>query len=203
MDALVPQSRYLLMKQIKEGAEIVLGWNTRNRYQISTETGAPLGTAVEESRGMSASLLRNFMGSMRACRIVFSDRSGQEVGSATKPFRFYFHHLDVEEGGRNLGSIDRRFAWLTAHLEVRDAAGTLRARIQGKGLRIWTYHVTDAATGQEIATIKKKWGGALSEIFTQADNFGIEFLDPNADAGLRKLLLAAVLLLDLVAFEQR
>jgi hypothetical protein len=202
MDALIPAGRFLMVKQIKEGVEIALGWNTRNRYQLQTENGEPLGQALEESKGL-APLLRNVLGSARACRIAFVDRSGREVGSAEKPFRLYFHHFAVRADGQLLGTVDRKWSWLTAHLEVRGPSGEPWATIRGRGLRIWTYHVTEPSTGREIATIQKKWGGALKEMFTNADTFGIQFIEPSLSPAVKKLLLASALLLDLVAFEQR
>ena len=54
--------------------------------------------------------------------------------------------------------------------------------------------------GQEVGKISKKWGGALREMFTDADTFGVE-CDTQVPAEIRKILLVATFLIDFTYFE--
>ena len=54
---------------------------------------------------------------------------------------------------------------------------------------------------QEVGLIQKKWSGLAKEMFTQADNFWIEFGEVT-DPRLRAILFSATVLIDVVHFEQ-
>ena len=55
---------------------------------------------------------------------------------------------------------------------------------------------------QEVGLIQKKWSGLLKELFTDADNFWVDF-EAVADPQLRALLFSATVLIDIVHFENR
>ena len=55
---------------------------------------------------------------------------------------------------------------------------------------------------QQIGKITKQWSGALTEIFTDADNFGITF-PMDLDVKVKATLLGAVFLIDFMYFEQQ
>ena len=50
--------------------------------------------------------------------------------------------------------------------------------------------------------IQKKWSGLLKEAFTDADNFWIDYAAIE-DPQLRAVLFAAMVLIDIVHFENR
>ena len=79
MDAWVEANSRLLVKQIKEWGEILVGFESRNRFEILDESGNVLGHAAEEAGGFGAMLLRNFMGRCRAARVHIYDAAGEEV----------------------------------------------------------------------------------------------------------------------------
>ena len=54
----------------------------------------------------------------------------------------------------------------------------------------------------EVGLIQKKWSGLGKELFTQADNFWIQF-ENVADPALRALLFSATVLIDVVHFERK
>ena len=57
--------------------------------------------------------------------------------------------------------------------------------------------------GRQVAIVAKKWSGFLTEGFTDADRFRIEFGDSRLNAEERQLLLAAALFIDIHYFENR
>ena len=112
MDAWVEVNSRLLVKQIKEWGEILLGFESRNRFEILGESGNLLGHAAEEAGGFGTMLLRNFLGRCRAARIHIYDIEGKEVGLGDKPFRFYFHRMEIFSNGQKIGAVQRRFSIL-------------------------------------------------------------------------------------------
>ena len=57
--------------------------------------------------------------------------------------------------------------------------------------------------GVHVATIMKRYEGAMKMIFTQADTFTIEFIDNNLTLDERFTLLATTFLIDYDCFEQK
>ena len=67
--------------------------------------------------------------------------------------------------------------------------------------RIWTFPVK--RNGKKVAVIRKTWSGSVKEIFTDSDNFEIEFFDPSLSWQAKNLLLAAGVYVDLIYFEKK
>ncbi len=199
MDAWVEKNSRLLVKQIKEWGEILVGFESRNRFEILDESGNTLGHAAEEAGGFGAMLLRNFLGKCRAARIHIYDSQGEEVGLGDKPFRFYFHRMEIFSGGQKIGAVQRRFSILHRKFTMEDEQGNEILEIISPLFRIWTFKLHQ--DGVEVGRISKRWAGLLKEAFTDADVFGIEFTHANLPVQIRKLLLVAVFLIDFTCFE--
>ncbi|MAG55718.1 MAG: scramblase [Planctomycetes bacterium] len=198
MESIVAGRQRVLVSQQTELAEALLGFETRNKYKLQDENGVPIGFAAEEGGGVGAMIGRNFLGKCRACTVHIYDQANQPVGRAKKPFTWFFHRMDVFDGDKRIGAIQRKFAILNRKFVVEDTQGREVLEIVSPLFRIWTFKVL--RDGAEVARISKKWSGMLKEAFTDADNFGIEFLS-DVDVTVRKLLLAAVFLVDFTCFE--
>ena len=199
MENIVSGQDKIIITQVKEWGEILTSFETRNRYAIRDEHGQELGWAAEEGGGMGAMVARNFLGSMRACKLHVYDRDEREVGIGKKLFRWYFYEMEAWEGDRLLGSIKRRFSILNRRFTVHDENGQELFEILSPLFRIWTFKVRSGE--QEIARISKKWSGLLKEAFSDADNFGIEFFGKQPPPDFQKLLLFATFLIDFTCFE--
>jgi len=199
MNSIVSNQDKILISQVKEWGEILINFESRNRYRICDEEGEELGFAAEEGGGLGAMLGRNFLGSARACTLHVFDRHGTEVGQGKKPFRWFFYEMVAIENGRLVGRVKRRFAVLNRRFTVYDAEGKELFEIFSPLFRIWTFKVQ--AGGVEIARINKKWSGLLKEAFSDADNFGVEFFGQQPPADFQKLLLFATFLIDFCFFE--
>lgn len=196
--ATAPAKR-LLIRQKREWGEILTGFETRNRFEICDEEGNVVGMAAEEKTGLGGVLLRNLFGRCRASRVHIYGPDEQEVGLGEKPFRFYFHRMEARDRGRGIGAIQRRFSILHRKFTVEDAQGREVLEIVSPFIRIWTFKVR--RDGEDVALIRKKWGGLLKEAFTDADVFGMEYLVDDLDPDTRKLLLVATFLIDFTCFE--
>lgn len=189
----------ILVRQVKEWGEILSGLETRNRYDLFDEAGGAIGQAAELGGGLARLFTRSVLGRCRRATLVILDPSGEESGRGEKPFRFYFHRMEVFEGERKVGAIQRRFSLLHRKFEVENADGEVVLEIFSPLFRIWTFKIL--FHGQEVGVIKKEWGGALREVFTDADSFGVEYLDSPDMERLRTLLLCATFLIDFTCFE--
>lgn len=199
MERILGQRQRVLVRQVKEWGEILLGFESRNRYDLLDEDGSVIGHAAEEGGGLGRILLRNFLGTCRAATFHFYDKDGQEVGHGVKPFRFYFHRLEVFDSATKLGAVQRKWAWFSRKFVLEDENGNEMLQIVSPFFRIWTFKLL--LDGQEVGRIAKKWGGVLREMFTDADTFGVEFGHPKLPLALKKMLLAAVFLVDMTCFE--
>ena len=189
----------ILVHQIKEWGEILVGFESRNRYELKDEHGALLGYAAEEGGGLGRALGRQFFGSGRKATMHVLDPAGKEVARGSKPFTWFFHRVDVFAGERKLGTIHRRFSVLERRFTVETADGSELFTVHSAFLRVWTFKLL--FRGQEVGVIKKQWGGMLKEMFSDADVFGLEYDDLPELEAVRPLLIFATLLVDLVHFE--
>ena len=56
-------------------------------------------------------------------------------------------------------------------------------------------------SGQERGKVAKKWGGALREVFTDADAFLVDFSDHSWTSAQRAVIFAAAISIDFDFFE--
>lgn len=187
------------VKQKKEMAEIVLGFDVANRYVVVDPSGQSRGEVLEEANGFLGMVLRNVLSTWRPLALHVRDAAGNEIARFLKSFSIFFHRLDVFVGGERLGRIRRTWSLLGRKYTVEDADGRVVAKIKRPLFRLWRYPVYDER-GTEIARIGKKWGGVFTELFTDADTYGVRFTDA-CDPPLRALLFASMFLIDMTNTE--
>jgi uncharacterized protein YxjI len=198
LDAIVGDNERVLIQQIKEWGEILLGFEAKNHYELRSERGERLGYAAEEARGVGQWFLRNLFGHCRRASIHLYDRAGNKVGRGEKPFRWFFHRMDVFDGEQRIGAVQRRWSFWHRVFTIENAQGEPVMELTSRLFRIWTFELR--FRGQRVGVIKKKWGGLLKELFTDADTFGVE-VAPHVPVEVRKLLLLATFLVDFTCFE--
>ena len=188
----------LVLSQKKEWGEIVSGFETKNRYVVLNELGNELYRAKEEGGSL---LLRLSLKAFRPFTIVLTKGDGQPALRVERPFRFFFHEVDVREaGGKVLGTVVREFSWLHRLFRVSDAQDKEICRLYGPLFHPWTFEIRQ--NEREVGKITKKWSGLLKEGFTDTDNFAA-VLPPGMSTEAKCVLLGAVFLIDFVYFENR
>ena len=188
----------LVVSQKKEWGEIVSGFETKNRYVVLNELGNELYHAKEEGGSL---LLRWFLKAFRPFTIVLTKGDGQPALRVERPFRFFFHEVDVRDArGKVLGTVVREFSWLHRLFRVSDAQGKEICRLYGPLFHPWTFEIRQ--NEREVGKITKKWSGLLKEGFTDTDNFAA-VLPPGMSTEAKCVLLGAVFLIDFVYFENR
>ena len=187
----------LVVSQKKEWGEILSGFETKNRYVVLSEMGNELYYAAEKS----SFLLRMFLKALRPFEIIVARTDGSTVLKLERPFRFYFHKMDVRDApGKLLGTIEREFSLLRRLYRITNSMGMEICRLYGPLLHPWTFEIRE--NDRQVGKITKKWSGLAKEFFTDADNFAIE-MPPGKDVETKSVLLGAVFLIDFVHFESK
>ena len=190
----------LSLKQRKEWVEILVDFETRNQYAVRGSRGEEVGTLAEQGGGFGRVLTRWFLRSHRPFDAALCDRTGAVVLRLSRSFFFLFSDLDVSDAQAvKIGSVHRRFGILYRKYDLRDALGRTFARVRGPVWRIWTFFVK-AEDGRE-ATIGKRWGGVLREVFADADTFGIDFSLASWAPEERAVIFCAAVSIDFDFFE--
>ncbi|HVK61150.1 MAG TPA: phospholipid scramblase-related protein [Bdellovibrionales bacterium] len=193
------QHTQLFVRQVHELAEL-FGFETRNKYEISDDKRSTVAYAAEQQKGIFGFLFRQFLGHWRKYEVMFFTPSREPFFKAHHPFRFIFHRFEVMDNyGHLLGVIQQRFSILTKRFDVQTAQGMTLMEVSSPIWRIWTFPFV--GYGRERAVVSKKWGGVLTEIFTDKDTFMIEFKDQTLSENERKLVLAASVFIDMKYFE--
>lgn len=191
----------LLVHQVHEVAEL-FGFETRNKYEILDESGRQVAWAAEQQKGFLGFLLRHFLGHWRSFTIQIFDAQRRPVILAQHPFRFFFQRLEVfDSAGRKVGAIQQRFSILSKRFDVQNERGMTVFEVASPIWRIWTFTFLHA--GRPVATVAKRWSGALFELFTDKDKFLVDFSDGSLKESERSLILAAALFIDLQYFERK
>lgn len=198
LSTLADQHR-MYVQQVFEMAEL-FGLETRNKYRIRDENGRDLLYAAEQQKGILGFLFRQAFGHWRSFEVHFFDAARQPVMRGIHPFRFFFQCLELRSrDGRLIGNIERQFSILTKSFHVHDAQGRVVLEVTSPWWRVWTFPFMRG--GHEQARVAKKWSGFGSELFTDRDNFLVEYLDSGLTEDERALVLAAAIYIDLMYFE--
>ncbi|TKB49388.1 hypothetical protein FCL40_08625 [Ferrimonas sediminicola] len=189
------------VQQLFEMAEI-FGFESRNRYRVLDDRQRPLAYAAEQGSGLFGTLSRQLFGHWRRFDIHLFSPERQPLLTAHHPFRWWLQRLEVSEAsGRKLGAVQQRFALLHRRFNIEDERGRVLMTVASPLWRLWTFPVQ--RQGREVARISKRWSGGLTELFTDKDNFVVEYSDPALDNRSRSLLLMATLFIDLQYFENK
>ena len=94
----------LVVRQRKELAEIITGFETKNAYSIEDVHGQQLYVAAEAS---GSTMMRIFLRAFRPFTIrIFAGGSDVMLLQILRPFRWYFHRVEVEDGqGQLIGAV--------------------------------------------------------------------------------------------------
>ncbi|MDA3855144.1 MAG: phospholipid scramblase-related protein [Candidatus Woesearchaeota archaeon] len=189
----------LIVKQKFEGLEAFTGIETKNKYQILTEGGNEVLYAFEESNWFMRILLKK----MRSLDITFINPQKETFLKVNKKFAFFLPQFDVYDNNKQLiGIVKTRFG-LTSKIEVYDNNNQLIFFTKNEIMHPWTFNIYKSKVMENsIGLISKKWSGVGKEMFTDADNFLIDF-DQISDENDKKIILALALIIDLFVFERK
>eukprot|EP00057_Strongylocentrotus_purpuratus_P010805 XP_011665279.1 PREDICTED: phospholipid scramblase 1-like [Strongylocentrotus purpuratus] len=99
-------------------------------------------------------------------------------------------------------------SFIEPHFDIQNAENQCVLKIRGRSCRCQGVMCTDDIEFKiitkdertELGKVSKQWGGLLKEMYTQADNFGVQF-PADMDVKTKALLLASTFLIDFMFFE--
>ena len=186
----------VIIKQKMELIEALSGFETKNKYSICDESGREIFYAYEESNFF----ISQFMGSHRTLKLNIVSLGGENKMVIGRPFYFLFpKHIVYGPDGQVIGKINGRFKWVDRFFEIFNESG-LVFECLSKHVHFWTYDIL--SHGQKVGQILKKWSGTGKEIFTDADNFLVDF-GTISDEKSKMLVLATAFAVDLNIFEHK
>ena len=192
--------RLFIEQQFVSWWEVLTEWEKPNQYAVSGEDGRLLGSIQERRKGIGGLLQRLFLGSHRPLDVAVIT-GNQVVLDLTRPFFFFFSELDVvTPEGRFLGRIRRRFSLLNRRYDLEDGDGHIFAEIRSPFFRIWTFTIF-GIDGERLGVISKKWSGLGKEMFSDIDNFVVDYGDTGWSSSQRAVIFAAALSIDFDFFE--
>jgi len=197
---------HLFIKQKKEVLEAVTGFETSNNYKVLDSLGQEVFAAIEETDCCT----RQGYGPIRPFEMKMLDNGGQEVLHLVRPFRCpsccfpcCLQELEVHSPpGTIIGSVEQQWSIFYPKFIIKDDRGNPVMKINGPFCACeccsdLDFIVTSATDGSEVGKISKQWSGLDKEIFTDADNFGINF-PMDLDVKVKATLLGAAFLIDFI-----
>ena len=198
---IVRSAPMLVVRQIKEWAEIIIDFETRNQYEIRSENGERLAFVIEKDKGLLSTLARVFLRSHRPLEVDVLDKSSKPMYHLSRKFFFFFSDLNIHDSAhQKTGSIHRRFGIVYKKYDLHDELNQVFARVKAPIWRLWTFPVINTS-GQVTAKITKKWQGLLKEALSDADSFVVEYGDIPWSLNQRLVLLFTAVSIDFDFFE--
>uniref|UniRef100_A0A3Q2XWU5 Phospholipid scramblase n=1 Tax=Hippocampus comes TaxID=109280 RepID=A0A3Q2XWU5_HIPCM len=198
----------LLIKQKVELVELV-GFESNNKYEVRNSMGQNVFYAVEENDCLS----RQCCGPMRPFSIHILDNFGQEIITVTRPLKcmscFFpccLQELEVQAPpGNTVGYVMQQWHPFSPKFIVANEHTEPVLKIHGPFCG-WSclpdvdFEILTMDEVSKIGKISKQWTGLLREVFTDSDNFGIQF-PMDLDVRMKAVMIGACFLIDFMFFE--
>lgn len=207
---------HLFVAQIPCLLEAFTGWDTANKYQVSSSNGQYVFYAMETS-GLC---MRSCCGSLRAFEIHIVDYTNQEIFRVIRDYKCCngcgwcagccSYEIRVETAdGRPLGFVKQKATFCGVDFDVLDSSRNPVLKLNRKGCfadgaccpKDIDFHVKSLNGEADLGVIKKHYAGFLQEMTTNADNFSVTFpMDLAVET--KATLLGALFLIDFMFFEE-
>lgn len=170
-------------------------FSSRNSYEILDDAGKVVGTAEQKTSGM-AKLLSMVLGEANT-QIDFREKPDDSLVFTVRRSGLLMKKVQVLDAqGTVIGTYKAKKFSLSGGFHVYDKDGKHCAEIRGKLTKSdYTFVKPDGKT--EMGKVSKKWGGAMKEMFTSADTYGVQ-IDPAfaEDPTAKMLILGAAVAID-------
>lgn len=200
----------LLVKQHVEMLEAFTGWESKNKYRIFNSLGQDVFYAKEENDCCT----RMCCGPGRPFEMDIVDNLGREVIHLVRPLRCQgccfpccLQELEIQSPvGHPVAYLEQQWTFCTPKFLVKDERGEAVLAIEGptcvcECCSDIDFSITSLVNNSEIGKITKQWSGFGREMFTDSDNFGVNF-PIDLDVKIKAALLGATFLIDFMYFEK-
>ncbi|KAF4116795.1 hypothetical protein G5714_001348 [Onychostoma macrolepis] len=199
----------LLVQQKVELAEVILGWETNNKYIVKNSMGQQVFFVAEENDCCN----RQFCGPLRSFVLHVQDNMGQEVMTLTRPlkcgsccFPCCLQELEIQSPpGNPIGYVIQNWHPFLPKYTIQNEKKEAVLKIVGpfcscRCCADVNFDVLSVDESTKVGRIAKQWTGLVRETFTDADNFGISF-PMDLDVKIKAALFGACFLIDFMFFE--
>ena len=190
----------IVVHQEVELSGVLVGFDSANKYSLHAPNGQKLAQSAETG-GVGGFFLRQIFRNSRAANVKVFGMNGAEIAEMRKPFRFIFAEIAATIGGQEIGRA-KRLSWFGRNYGI-SVMGVPTFTISSSLLQWKNFSFNVMKGGVHVATIMKRYEGAMKMMFTQADTFTIEFHDSSLSLEERFTLLGTTYLIDFDCFEQR
>lgn len=173
-----------------------------NNFDIyNPHTNEMVLTCREENLGFFTKMLRfTDYKRMTPFNIDIKTTAGKKVLTVKRGVSLFLSTVEVyDEDDKLIGKFKQKFFSIGGKFDVLDPKEKVVCSLKGK----WTgWDFRFATDEHEFGHVSKKWNGLGKELFTSADNYMLEINDKvPADHPVRKLIMAAVMCIDMVLKE--
>ncbi len=137
---------------------------------------------------------------MTPFNVEVRDSQGNLIVRVKRGVSFLLSKVEVfDSNEQRIGGFKQKLMSIGGKFEVLDAADRSVCMLKGKWTG-WDFRFMQGET--QLAHVTKKWSGIGKELFTSADNYVLEISpELGVDSNERKLILAAVMCIDMVLKE--
>jgi len=198
----VPSDGSVLNQNLFLVKEHVGMFKAANNYDIyDPQTGQIVMECREDRLGLFTRMFRfSDWKRMTPFDVQVRTPDGQQIVRVTRGISIFLSKVTVhDEYDQVIGGFKQKFFSVGGKFDVLDQNGQPICSLKGK----WTgWNFRFVRDDLELAHVTKKWAGLGKEMFTSADNYVLnlsEHVPP--DSTVRKLILAAVMCIDMVLKE--
>jgi uncharacterized protein YxjI len=173
-----------------------------NQYKIFNDEGHQLGR-VQQRMSLGQKFLRMIISpAALPFKIEIYDEKDAMILKVSRGWTFWMSKITIEDAqGMILGYVKQKFKLFTPKFEVLDSQNMLLAELKGDWTA-WDFQLNNSQ-GQTLATINKKWNGAMKEIFTTADKYKVRIDGTLVNDTLKKIVLSSAITIDMVLKERK
>uniref|UniRef100_A0A4X1T4A4 Phospholipid scramblase n=1 Tax=Sus scrofa TaxID=9823 RepID=A0A4X1T4A4_PIG len=199
----------LLIHQQIELLEVLTGFETNNKYEIKNSLGQRIYFAAEDTDCCT----RNCCGPSRPFTMRILDNMGREVITLERPLRCTsccfpccLQEIEIQAPpGIPVGYVTQTWHPCLPRFTVQNERREDVLKITGPCVVCSCcadidFEIKSLDDKYVVGKISKQWSGLVREMFTDVDNFGIQFpLD--LDVKMKAVMLGACFLIDFMFFE--
>uniref|UniRef100_A0A8D2LE31 Phospholipid scramblase n=1 Tax=Varanus komodoensis TaxID=61221 RepID=A0A8D2LE31_VARKO len=180
-----------------------LGFEGKNRYEVRNTLGQPVFRAEEQSDCCT----RHCCGSLRRFSLRLDDPAGREVLRMVRPlkcvscwFPCCLQELEVQcPPGTTIGFVQQTWHPFTPKFSIQNVEKETVLRVLGPCFACScggdvNFEVKTRDESRGVGRIAKQWSGLVQEVFTDTDNFGVQF-PMDLDVKIKAVLLGACFLI--------
>uniref|UniRef100_A0A8D2LEC1 Phospholipid scramblase n=1 Tax=Varanus komodoensis TaxID=61221 RepID=A0A8D2LEC1_VARKO len=188
-----------------------LGFEGKNRYEVRNTLGQPVFRAEEQSDCCT----RHCCGSLRRFSLRLDDPAGREVLRMVRPlkcvscwFPCCLQELEVQcPPGTTIGFVQQTWHPFTPKFSIQNVEKETVLRVLGPCFACScggdvNFEVKTRDESRGVGRIAKQWSGLVQEVFTDTDNFGVQF-PMDLDVKIKAVLLGACFLIVSLPTEER